>query len=126
MYLGIVQAVSNLTYMALAIVGKNYILMCSAIFIENLCAGMGTAALLALLMALCNHRYTATQFALLSALSAVGRVFMGPIAGVMVVHLGWATFFFWSTIIGIPGLLLLWWLRGLLDLKLSMQTELVN
>ncbi len=112
LFFGLLQAVSNLTLMWLAIVGKSYFLMVSSIFIEYLCGGMGTAAFVALLMGLCNHRYTATQYALLSALSAIGRVFMGPVAGVMVEHIGWVYFYFWSFIIALPGLLLLWCLRS--------------
>ncbi len=54
--------------------------MATAVFFENLCGGMGTAAFVALLMTLCNKSFSATQFALLSALSAVGRVYVGPIA----------------------------------------------
>ena len=73
---------------------------------------MGTAAFMALLMALCSSRYTATQYALFSALSAIGRVFVGPVAGAMVVHMGWAHFYFWTFIVSLPSLLLLWLLRN--------------
>ena len=76
---GILQAVSNLSFMVLALVGKNYPLMIFTIAFENLAGGMGTAAFVAFLMALCNQRYTATQFALLSALASLGRVFVGPL-----------------------------------------------
>ncbi|VTR27924.1 muropeptide transporter [Serratia fonticola] len=61
----------------MAITAKNILTMGSAIFLENLCGGMGTAAFVALLMTLCNKSFSATQFALLSALSAVGRVYVG-------------------------------------------------
>jgi len=73
---------------------------------------MGTASFVALLMALCDHRYTATQDALLSALSAIGRVFVGPAAGVMVEQLGWERFFFDTFIFALPGIGLLWMLRS--------------
>ena len=72
---------------------------------------MGTAAFVALLMALCNHKYTATQFALLSALSAVGRVFVGPPSGEIVALYGWIIFFLFTFIIALPGLLLLMQLK---------------
>ena len=68
---------------------------------------MGTAAFVALLMALCNSSFSATQFALLSALSAVGRVYVGPAAGWLVELWGWPGFYAFSVIAGIPGLVLL-------------------
>ncbi len=108
---GFLQAFGNLSYMLLAIVGKNYPLMVTAITLENFFAGMETAAFVAFIMSLCDHRFTATQFALLSALAAYGRVFVGPFAGVMIEHIGWASFYFWTFIIALPGLILLYLLR---------------
>jgi PAT family beta-lactamase induction signal transducer AmpG len=81
--------------------------MAAAVFFENLCGGMGTAAFVALLMTLCNKSFSATQFALLSALSAIGRVYVGPIAGWFVESWGWSTFYLFSVIAAVPGLLLL-------------------
>ncbi len=108
---GVIQAVSNLTYMGLIWTDLNYTVMGCAVFLENFGGGLGTAAFCALLMSLCDKRYTATQFALLSALSAVGRVYVGPVAGLLVESFGWAEFFLWSVIVSIPGLLLLFWLK---------------
>ena len=108
---GILQAVTNLGFMLLAWVGKNYLVMTLVITLENLAGGMGTAAFVAFLMALCDRRYSATQFALLSALSAVGRVFVGPLAGVSVAALGWPAFFALTVVTAMPGLGLLFWLR---------------
>ena len=105
---GIFQAISNLSFMILALVGKNYPLMIFTIAFENLAGGMGTAAFVAFLMALCDHRFTATQFALLSALASLGRVFVGPISGVLVDKLGWVSFFFSTFLFALPGLILLW------------------
>ena len=68
---------------------------------------MGTAAFVALLMTLCNKSFSATQFALLSALSAVGRVYVGPIAGWFVEAHGWPTFYLFSVVAAVPGILLL-------------------
>jgi MFS transporter, PAT family, beta-lactamase induction signal transducer AmpG len=79
---------------------------------ENLSGGMGTAAFLAFLMSLCNQRFTATQFALLSAFASVGRVWVGPLAGVLAESIGWPTFFIVSTVAALPALLMLWWLRA--------------
>lgn len=78
---------------------------------ENLSGGMGTAAAVALLMSLCNQRFTATQFALLSAFASIGRVWVGPVAGVVALSVGWPTFFVISTLAALPALAMLWWLR---------------
>ncbi len=109
---GILQAVSNLSFMVLAWVGKSYPLMVSAVAFENLSGGMGTAAFVALLMSLCDHRYTATQYALLSALAALGRVFVGPPSGYLVEAVGWPVFFFITFLAALPGLWLLWLMRN--------------
>jgi MFS transporter, PAT family, beta-lactamase induction signal transducer AmpG len=71
---------------------------------ENLSGGMGTAAFLAFLMSLCNQRFTATQFALLSAFASVGRVWVGPLAGVLAESIGWPAFFIVSTVAALPAL----------------------
>jgi MFS transporter, PAT family, beta-lactamase induction signal transducer AmpG len=119
MLFGILQAVSNLTYMWLALVGKSYPVLIVAVGVDNLAGGMGTAAFVALLMALCDHRFTATQYALLSALAAVGRVYVGPAAGYMTdpLYLGldWPTFFFVTFIVALPGLALLMWKRSTIE-----------
>jgi len=112
---GLLQAVTNLGFMLLAASGKSYALMITVVGLENLCGGMGTAAYVALLMALCDRRFSATQYALLSALSAVGRVYVGPAAGYLVAGLGWQTFFFFTFLIALPGLALLVWLRARID-----------
>ncbi len=65
---------------------------------ENLSGGMGTAAFVAFLMSLCNQRFTATQYALLSAFASVGRVWVGPLAGVLAESIGWPVFFIVSTV----------------------------
>ncbi len=108
---GILQAVSNLSFALLAWTGKSYPVMIFAIAFENLSGGMGTAAFVSLLMALCNHRYSATQFALLSSLAALGRVFISPTSGYVVELTGWITFFILTTVTALPGLWLLWVLR---------------
>lgn len=104
---GILQGASNAGYWLLSITGKHMISMAAAVFFENLCGGMGTAAFVALLMTLCNKSFSATQFALLSALSAVGRVYVGPIAGWFVEAHGWPTFYLFSVVAAVPGILLL-------------------
>ena len=79
---------------------------------ENLSGGMGTAAFVAFLMSLTQSRFTATQFALLSAFASVGRVWVGPLAGVLAQSIGWPSFFVVSTVLALPALLLLWGLRA--------------
>jgi PAT family beta-lactamase induction signal transducer AmpG len=108
---GILQAVSNLSFMLLAWIGKSYGMLVFAVGFENFSGGMGTAAFVSLLMAMCNHRYTATQYALLSSLAALGRIFIGPTSGFLVESVGWATFFFITALTALPGLALLWCLR---------------
>jgi PAT family beta-lactamase induction signal transducer AmpG len=79
---------------------------------ENLSSGMGTAAFVAFLMSLCNKRFSATQFALLSAFASVGRVWVGPLAGVLSASIGWPAFFVVSTFLAVPALWMLWWMRA--------------
>jgi PAT family beta-lactamase induction signal transducer AmpG len=112
---GVLQAVTNLGFMLLAGAGRDYGLMVAVVGLENLAGGMGTAAYVALLMALCDRRFSATQYALLSALSAVGRVYVGPAAGHLVDALDWGGFFLFTFAIALPGLALLAALRGRIE-----------
>lgn len=113
MLFGLLQAVSNFGYWVLAVSDPNIILMATVVAIENLCGGMGTAAFVALLMALCNQQFSATQFALLSALSAVGRTYLaGPLTPPLVESLGWPHFFLITVVLALPGLWLLWHKRS--------------
>ncbi len=109
---GLLQAVSNLGFMWLAWMGKSYAALTTSILIENVTGGMGTAAFVSLIMSLCDHRYTATQFALLSSLEALGRVFSGRPSADLVELVGWTQFFFWSFLIALPGIWLVWALRA--------------
>lgn len=112
MLFGVLQAVTNLGFWVLAVTPKAYGSMAAAVGLENLCGGMGTAAFVAFLMALCKARYSATQYALLSALAAVGRTYLaGPLSGVMVEAFGWPLFFASTVVIALPGLFLLWLYR---------------
>jgi PAT family beta-lactamase induction signal transducer AmpG len=75
--------------------------------IENFCAGLGTAAFVAYLMSLCNPRFSATQYALLSSLMAVSRDILVAPAGTLAKATGWPVFFLISIVAALPGLLLL-------------------
>jgi PAT family beta-lactamase induction signal transducer AmpG len=112
---GILQAVSNLSFMALAWVGKSYSMLMFAVAFENMSGGMGTAAFVSLLMAMCNHKYTATQYALLSSLAALGRIFISPTSGYLVEKIGWSNFFLITFFVALPGLWLLWLLRDVIS-----------
>ena len=115
MIFGVLQMVSNLSFMVMVWTGKSYSMFIFAVAFENLAGGMGMAAFMAFVMAICNKRYSATQFALLSSLSALGRVFISPTSGFVINWLGWAPFFFITTVTALPGLLMLWWLRNEID-----------
>lgn len=108
---GIAQMLSNLVYLAQVAAGHDNVMLAVTVTVENLTGGMGTAAFVAYLSALCNLSYTATQYALLSSLMAQGRTFFAGFAGQMVAAVGWAPFFVLTTIAAVPGLALLWWLQ---------------
>jgi PAT family beta-lactamase induction signal transducer AmpG len=112
---GVLQALTNLGFVALAVAGRDYTLMVAVIGLENLAGGMGTAAYVALLMALCDRRFSATQYALLSALSAFGRVYVGPAAGYLVAALGWSEFFLFTFAIALPGVSLVVAMRARIE-----------
>jgi PAT family beta-lactamase induction signal transducer AmpG len=119
MAFGVLQSVSILAFMWLAMAGKSYPVMVMAIGLENFTSGMGTVAFVALLMALCDRRFSATQYALLSALASVGRVYVGPVAGFATdpkyLGLSWPAFFFLAFVAALPGLVVLAWKRHTIE-----------
>ncbi len=106
---GGIQALSNLAYLGLAVVGPQPNAMLLAVNLENFCGGLGTAAFVAFLMSLCNARFTATQYALLSSLMAFSRDLLAAPAGWVAQQLGWVGFFGLTIAIALPGLALLPW-----------------
>ena len=112
---GVLQAVSNLGFVVLAAAGKSPMVLLAAVVIENVTGGMGTAAFVALVMSLCDPRYTATQFALLSSLEALGRVFAGRPSADVVEAVGWTQFFVLTVVVAIPGIWAVWRLRHEID-----------
>jgi MFS transporter, PAT family, beta-lactamase induction signal transducer AmpG len=112
MLFGIFQAVSNLSFWLLSVTQPDLWTMGTAVFVENLCGGMGTAAFVGLLTSLCSREFSATQYALLSSLAAVGRVYLAAPAGYVVAAYGWSDFFIFSTLAALPGLLALYLLRA--------------
>jgi len=106
LWLGLAQAITILPYAWLAIVGHEYYALVAAIGIQNFGDGMGTAAFVALLTALCNARFSAFQYALLSALASLGRIFLGPISGGLADSVGWVPFFITAFCVALPGIVL--------------------
>jgi len=103
---GLCQAFSSLCFAALAYVGHDKVVMTVAIAIENLSAGMGTAALTAFLMSLCNKRFTGTQYALLTSIAALSRTLVGVPSAMLSASFGWFYFFIFCMFAAIPGLVL--------------------
>ncbi|MEN3378101.1 MAG: transporter, family, beta-lactamase induction signal transducer AmpG [Hyphomicrobiales bacterium] len=110
---GILQAAANFAFSWQAHVGKDIAWLSFAITMENFTSAIGTVIFVGYLSALCrNPLHTATQFALLTALSAVGRTYLSAGAGFVAAATGWGWFFAICAFAGIPGLLLLAWLQA--------------
>jgi len=109
---GILQAVSNLAFSWLALAGHDIAILTFAITVENFTSAIGTVMFVAYLSALCqNPLHTATQYALLTALAAVGRTYLSSGAGFIAQSTGWAWFFVICALAGLPSLVLLAWLQ---------------
>ena len=106
---GVLQALSNLTYAVQAMAGHDVYLLAVTIGIENFTGGMGSAAFVAYLSGLCNVAYTATQYALLSSLAAVGRTFLSAGGGWLSLQLDWVLFFVATTLAAVPGIAMAIW-----------------
>tara|TARA_B100000131_G_scaffold229365_1_gene221123 strand:- start:803 stop:1168 length:366 start_codon:yes stop_codon:yes gene_type:complete len=114
------MAVSNFSFAALALIGKSNLGMAAAVGFENFASGIGGVTVVAYLSALCNLRFTATQYALLSALASIaGRVLTGTLAGGLIIEIGYFGFYILTTIIAAPGVILFWYMiqKGLVDLN---------
>lgn len=114
----VLQALSNLGFVLLATSPAALSLLAGVVVLENLSGGMGTAAFVALLMALCDRRYTATQFALTTGVASVGRIVVGPPAAYLASTYGWAELFTATVVLCVPAVVLLFHLRptiGALD-----------
>jgi PAT family beta-lactamase induction signal transducer AmpG len=110
---GILQALANFAFTWQAHVGKDMAWLSFAITVENFTSAIGTVIFVGYLSALCkNPLHTATQFALLTALSAIGRTYLSAAAGVIASATGWGWFFAICAFAGIPGLVLLAWLHA--------------
>jgi PAT family beta-lactamase induction signal transducer AmpG len=118
----VLMAVSNFSFAALAAAGHTNIGMAAAVGFENFASGIGGVTVVAYLSALCNLRFTATQYALLSALaSIVGRLITGTVAGRMIDAMGYVNYYLMTTFIALPGVFLFWYMirSGLADLSIG-------
>ena len=109
--LGMVQALSSLGYAGAAAAAPSKPLMTGVALFENFAAGLGTAAFIAFLMSVCERRYAATQYAVLSALLALTRTLAGAASGSLAERLGYAHYFLLTFALGLPAFGLLPWLR---------------
>jgi len=109
---GVLQTVSILAFYLLAVTGKSFPLMIAATAIENLSASMGNIAEVALIMALCNSRFSAFEYALLSVLAMLPRYLLGGPAGWLADHAGWGDYYIVAFLLGLPGLLMVWLMRA--------------
>ena len=112
---GVLQAATNLLYCALALAGKSYPIMVGAVVIEHVAGAMGGIALVALIMALCDVRYSAFQYALLSALALLPRYSLGYPAGWIADHGGWYLYYVMSFVLAFPGLTMVYLTRRKID-----------
>jgi MFS transporter, PAT family, beta-lactamase induction signal transducer AmpG len=112
---GVLQMLGNLLYIALLLAGHDNSMLAASIFGENFTSGMASAAFVAYLSSLCNISFTATQYALFSSLAAVPARFLSAPSGWLVDQLDWIPFFLLATIICLPSLLLLLWMRQYFD-----------
>jgi MFS transporter, PAT family, beta-lactamase induction signal transducer AmpG len=104
---GILQAVTNLAFAYVAMVGHDLPALAIAITADNISGGAAGAALVAYLSSLCNVAYTATQYALLTSFMAYGRTMLSSGSGWLADHMDWAAFWTATMLFAVPGLVLL-------------------
>ena len=118
----VLMAVSNFGFAALAAAGRTNVGMAAVVAFENFASGIGGVTVVAYLSALCNLRFTATQYALLSALASIaGRFLTGTTAGTLIQDLGYVNFYLLTTFIAMPGVMLFWYMMrsGLADISIG-------
>jgi PAT family beta-lactamase induction signal transducer AmpG len=111
----IVQALTNLGYLLLVASGKNYVVMVCAVALDALASGMGNIASVALMMALCDRRFSAFQYSLLSVIALLPRYTLGAPAGYLADVGGWGVYYWTSFALAIPGIALVWFMRRRID-----------
>ena len=116
---GFFQVLSNLLYVLLNLVGPEIAYLYLTVAGENLSGGLGSAAFVAYLSALCNKNYTGTQYALLSSIMGLARTVLSSPSGYLVESFGWTNFFILSTFLGIPAILVLFWMKKNFHLEMQ-------
>ncbi len=114
----VLMAVSNLSFAVLAAEGHSNWGMAASVGFENFASGIGGVTVIAYFSALCDHRYTAAQYALISAASSIiGRFVSGTTAGSLIERFGYVDFYLLTTVAALPGIFLYWWMlrAGLID-----------
>jgi len=101
---GTLQALTNVLLVLQAASGQSYDLLVVVLAFENFAGGLGNVAFVTLITALCDRRYAATHFALMSSLAQLGRLVGGPISGPTQLAVGWQGYFWISTVVALPGL----------------------
>jgi PAT family beta-lactamase induction signal transducer AmpG len=122
----VLMAVSNLSFAGLAAAGHSNWAMAGAIGFENFASGIGGVTVVAYFSALCDLRFTASQYALISAAaSVVGRFVTGTTAGALIEAFGYVEFYLLTTVIALPGILIFWWMMriGLIDSSIGTAGE---
>ena len=118
----VLMAVSNFSFAALAAAGKSNLGMAGAIGFENFASGIGGVAVVAYFSALCDLRFTAAQYAMISAAaSIVGRFLTGTSAGTLIERFGYVDFYLLTTVLAMPGIILFWLMMraGLVDASIG-------
>ncbi|NLG76846.1 MAG: AmpG family muropeptide MFS transporter [Xanthomonadaceae bacterium] len=112
------MAISNLSFAGLAAMGHSNWALAGAMGFENIASGIGGVTVVAYFSALCDLRFTASQYALISAASSVvGRILTGTSAGALIEQLGYVNFYLFTFVIALPGIVLFWLMMraGLID-----------
>jgi PAT family beta-lactamase induction signal transducer AmpG len=104
---GAIQMLSNLMFAAQSLVGHDFNFLLLTVALENFSGGIGSAAFVAYISGLCSLSFTGTQYALFSSLAAIGRTVLSSPGGLLAETMGWFSYYVLSTILALPGLLLL-------------------
>jgi PAT family beta-lactamase induction signal transducer AmpG len=118
---GIIMALTNLMFTFLAWSGKSELLFAAAVLLDDLAAAFATVAFVTFISMLVDRNYTATQYALLASIGTAGRTLMASSSGALVDWLNgdWGTFFIITALMVIPSLVLLWFIRKKIVLKVN-------
>lgn len=108
---GIAQIISTALFSILTFTGPKMWALTTVVLAEDICTSMASAAFVSFIAAICNRRYTATQYAILSSIATLGRNFFSGFTGDVVKHIGWANFYYLCALIAIPGMLMLFGMR---------------